>query len=201
MGPCSEHESSANGAAEYDKRKSSAVVLKVNGRRRYALKMKGPLKEKFEALGADVIHHDPDGRVADLSFEISAAKAVLAQMIEDFDDTRDALKTWHAAYENGDLNAKPPAMISMGDLQRMVLDATRVAALAKTVSDLVPLRTVLSVLYDMGKVIRHAVRDEATQLIIQEQFVEIAEVFRPPTTVPRPGRQNRFQLKEVKLRR
>ena len=183
-GPCLDHDLMCTAVANYDRRQS--VPEAFQERREYTLKMEGPLAEKIRALGGDTVHFNPEGRVADLTFEIVAGKALLAQLIEDYDPTCEALLEWSRAFKAGEIATEPPnRTLTMSELEKMLFTSARVVALARTVQDLVPLKTVAGVFNAMYEIMEREITDSDVRVKLQQEFQRVTNVFRSPEQVQR----------------
>ena len=193
VGPCQEHDLMCEAVASYDRRQT--VPTAFQGRGSYTLQMEGPLGDKIEALGGSTVHFNPEGRVADLNFEMVCAKALLAQLIEDYEPTRDALIVWARAYKAGEIQTEPPGrMYSMSDIEKIVVTSAKVVMSAKAVQDLVPLRTVAGVLNGMSDILEREITDSEVLLKIQQEFMNVTNVFRSPERVMRVRPENQLPV-------
>ena len=183
-GPCQEHDLMCEAVANHDRRQQ--VPSSFEERRSYTLQMEGPLGEKIKALGGDTVHFNPEGRVADLNFEIVCAKALLAQLIEDYEPTRDALIVWARAFKAGVIETEPPGrMYSMSDIEKIVVTSAKVVMSAKAVQDLVPLLTVAGVFGAMSDILEQEITDSDVLLKIKQEFLHVTNIFRSPDQVMR----------------
>lgn len=184
QGPCQEHDLMCEAVAAYDRRQQIPTAFAE--RRSYTLKLSGPLGEKVKALGGETVHFNPEGRVADMNFEIVCAKALVAQLIEDYTDTEDAMIVWAKAFKAGKIETEPPGrMYKMADLEKMLLTSGRLIALAKSVEDLVPLRTVAGVFKAMYNILETNIADREELVKVLQEFESVTQVFKHPEQVMR----------------
>lgn len=178
-GPCSDHDEISLAMANVDRRTREPAAH--DSRRMYVAKTCSALSDKLEALGGDILYHDPDGRVADLSWEIAAGRALAMQMIEDYDAYLVALHEWGEAGQLGDM---PVSHVSAKDVESMLLTVSRIAGLSKQIQDYVPLRTVAGVFQAQAEALDAIMRNDNEREAVKRVFMDLTAVFRSPYQTP-----------------
>lgn len=176
IGFCFHHrgaEIQVGGAIAHTSVSKAGSMKAADGSFAYRMSTDTRLGAIMDAMGAEMTM--PQGSTGvvhvDLSYELAAARAMLALFMERHGAREDALIAWHEAYERGEMSSPPPRVLSVVDGHKAVVG---IATLAKTMHELqqaVPRDRFMRILASMGDSVNKHVADPAAKAAIRQDFI------------------------------
>lgn len=143
------------------------------GKFAYRLATDTRLGEIMGAMGAVMTMPDTETGVVhvDLTFELAAARAMLALFMEYHGQREDALLTWHREYQAGNLPSPPPKVLSILDGHKAVVGIASLAQTMHAMQQSVPRDKFMRILHLMGSSVQRHVACPVTRAAIRQDFL------------------------------
>jgi len=136
------------------------------------------MAELLEEMGAR-LHIDKKRGAShmNLDFELCFMRAVMILVAERFEFQQGALERWVEAYDSGDVKAKPPRVLGVGDLHKSVEGVVKIVQTMHVINQSIPKDKFLRVLQKIGEIIKVHVDDKKVLGEIRRDLQEAVAEF------------------------
>jgi len=152
---------------------AAGPLKKTGGDFCYRMTTETRLGEIMDAMGAEMTMPDVStGTIeVDLTFELKAARAMLALFMERHAAREDALLAWHEAHQRGDLASPPPRVLNIVDGHKAVAGVATLAKVMHELQQAVPRVKFLAILASMGESVNRHVADPVAKAAVRQDFI------------------------------